>query len=155
MAAMEMILLKDVDNLGYANDVVKVKPGYGRNFLIPQKLAAVANSTNKKILAERLKVRDRKEVSLLAKINEVKEKIQKVSVRIEAKVGTTDKIFGSVTTHQIQEAILTQTGIEIERRKISFVEGAVKVLGNYTAKIDLAKDHTVEIPFEVVAATEA
>ncbi len=155
MAAMELILLKDVDNLGYANDIVKVKPGYGRNFLIPNKLASVSNKTNNKILAERLKVRDRKEVALLAKINDVKANIQNVKIVIEAKVGTTDKIFGSVTTHHIQESILAQTGIDIERRKISIVEGAVKVLGNYTAKIDLAKDHVVEIPFEVIAAPEA
>lgn len=150
MAAMELILLKDVDNLGYSDEIVKVKPGYGRNFLIPQKLGVVANVTNRKLLNERLRVRAKKEEAMLSKINDIKAALEALKIRIEAKAGTTDKIFGSITTHHIAEAIKAQTNFEIERRKISIVEGTVKTLGNYTAKIDLSKDHSVTIPFEVV-----
>lgn len=154
MAAMEIILLKDVDNLGYADDIVKVKPGYGRNFLLPKQLAVSANITNKKILAERLKVKAKKDETMLSKINDIKATLAKLSFKIEAKAGANDKIFGSITTHHIQDAIKANAGYEIERRKISIVEGTVKTLGNYTAKVDLSKDHSVEIPFEVIGVAE-
>jgi large subunit ribosomal protein L9 len=154
MAAMEMILLKDVDNLGYADDIVKVKPGYGRNFLLPKKIAVSSNITNKKILAERLRVKAKKEEAMLSKINDIKASLAKLSFKIEAKAGANEKIFGSITTHHIQDAIKANTGLEIERRKISIVEGVVKNLGAYTAKVDLAKEHSVEIPFEVIGVAE-
>lgn len=154
MALMEVILLKDVDNLGYADDIVKVKPGYGRNFLLPKQMAVSANISNKKILNERLKVKAKKEEAMLAKVNDIKASLATLSLKIQAKAGANDKIFGSITTHHIQDAIKAASGMDIERRKISIVEGAVKALGSYTAKVDLAKEHSVDIPFEVIGVTE-
>jgi large subunit ribosomal protein L9 len=152
MAAMEIILLKDVDHLGYADEVLKVKPGYGRNYLIPQKLAVVANVTNRKLLAERMRLRAKKEEALLSKINDIKAALEKLNIKIQAKAGANDKIFGSVSNHQIADMIKNETGYDIERRKITVVEGTVKSLGSYTAQIDLSKDHSITIPFEVIGA---
>ena len=84
MAAMDIILLKDVDHLGYADEVLKVKPGYGRNYLIPQKLAVVANVTNRKLLAERMRIRAKKEDALLSKINDIKAALEKLDIKIQA-----------------------------------------------------------------------
>lgn len=148
---MEIILKKDVEKLGYADDVVSVKPGYGLNYLIPQGLGVVANDTNRRILAEVLKQKDKKEQKLVAQIGEIKAKLESAKLSIGAKVGTTDKIFGSVTAYHVAEAIKKAVSIEVDRRKIHIVEGEVKTLGTYTAEVGLGRDHKVTVSFEVVA----
>ena len=152
MAAMDIILIKDVENLGYADELVKVKPGYGRNFLIPQKLGVVANESNRKQLAERLKIRAKKEEALLSKIAEIKAAVEKISFQVLAKAGAEGKLFGSNTTHQLAEILKEKSGFDIERRKLSIVEGTVKTLGSYTLRVDLSKEDSVIVPFEVVSS---
>jgi large subunit ribosomal protein L9 len=148
---MDIILIKDVEKLGYADDVVAVRPGYALNYLLPQGLAVVNNTTNQKLLAERVKVREKKESVLLAKIGEIKAKLESTKLTIGSKSGTTGKIFGSVTGYHVAEAIKNLASIEVDRRKITILEGEVKELGNYTAEVGLGKDHKVTIAFEVVA----
>ena len=147
---MEVILIQDVDNLGAANELVKVKNGYARNYLIPFKFAVEASSSNLKVREEKLKVQAKKEAKLLAEIKEVISKLQEGAVKIGAKVGTTGKIFGSVTSVQISRAIREQKGYEIDRRRIQIVD-EVKELGTYKAAIDFGSGNTTEIEFEVVA----
>jgi large subunit ribosomal protein L9 len=148
---MDIILIKDVEKLGYADDLVSVRPGYALNYLLPQGLGVVNNTTNQKLLAERAKVRDKKESVLLAKIGEIKAKLESTKLTIGAKSGTTGKIFGSVTGYHVAEAIKNLANIEVDRRKITIVEGEVKELGSYTAEVGLGKDHKVTVAFEVVA----
>jgi large subunit ribosomal protein L9 len=148
---MDIILIKDVEKLGYADDVVAVRPGYALNYLLPQGLAVVNNTTNQKLLAERVKVREKKESVLLAKIGEIKAKLESTKLTIGSKSGTTGKIFGSVTGYHVAEAIKNLASIEVDRRKITILEGEVKELGNYTAEVGLGKDHKVTVAFEVVA----
>lgn len=146
---MQVILKEDVINLGYKDDVVTVKDGYGRNFLIPQGKAVIASESARKVLAENLKQRAHK----LAKIKEDAEvmaaKLKDVSLTIGAKTSSTGTIFGSVTNIQVAEA-LGKAGFEIER-KIIFIKDAVKEVGNYKAVIKLHKEVSVEVPFEVVS----
>jgi large subunit ribosomal protein L9 len=148
---MDIILIKDVEKLGYADDLVSVRPGFALNYLLPQGMAVVNNTTNQKLLAERVKVREKKESVLLAKIGEIKAKLESTKLTIGAKSGTTGKIFGSVTGYHVAEAIKNLASIEVDRRKITIVEGEVKELGNYTAEVGLGKDHKVTVAFEVVA----
>jgi large subunit ribosomal protein L9 len=148
---MDIILIKDVEKLGYADDLVSVRPGFALNYLLPQGMAVVNNTTNQKLLAERVKVREKKESVLLAKIGEIKAKLESTKLTIGAKSGTTGKIFGSVTGYHVAEAIKNLASIEVDRRKITILEGEVKELGNYTAEVGLGKDHKVTIAFEVVA----
>ena len=148
---MEVILNKYVKNLGGSNDIVAVKPGYARNFLIPRGLAMVANDTNKRIREERLKVKARKEDKMQARYAEISKQLAEATVKVGAKVGSSDKIFGSVTNYQLADAIQNQLGIDIDRKKISIAEGDVKSLGTYTLNIDLHKDHQVQCKLEVVA----
>ncbi|MFK7908752.1 MAG: 50S ribosomal protein L9 [Chitinophagales bacterium] len=147
---MEVILLENVGKLGSRFDTVKVKGGYGRNFLLPNKLAIVANRANKASIAERVRQIQMKENRLFAKIEEVVAKITNATLKIGAKVGTTDKIFGSVTNLQLAEVIKQQTGVDIDRRKITISE-EVKVLGTYTATIDFGKEVKQDVEFEVVS----
>lgn len=147
---MDVILIKDVDNLGAANEVVKVKNGYARNFLIPRKMAVEASPGNRNQLEEKLKQLKKKEDKMLAEINSVIDKLKEAPLKIGAKTGTSGKIFGSVTPLQISRAIREQKGYEIDRRKISIVE-EVKELGNYKAAIDFGNGHAAEVDFEVVA----
>src|ERR1700712_1967711 len=147
---MEIILIQDVDNLGGKNEVVKVKNGYARNFLIPRRLAVEANPSNKKQLEERLKVAKKKEDKMLAQVNSVIAKLAEAPLTIGAKTGTSGKIFGSVTTLQISRAIRDQKGYEIERKRISINE-EVKELGLHKATIDFGNGNNTEIEFEVVA----
>ncbi len=147
---MEIILIKDVDNLGGANEVVKVKNGYARNFLLPNKLAVENNPSNKKQLEERLKQVRKKEEKMLAEINSVIAKLKEGVLKLGAKTGTSGKIFGSVTSLQISRAIREQRGYEIDRRKIT-IPDEVKELGAYKATIDFGSGHSTEIDFEVVA----
>jgi|SRR5690606_4406078 len=146
---MQIILIKDVDNLGAAHELVDVRPGYARNFLIPQKFAVEANSSNKKVLAERQKVLARREEKLLADIAKVADAL-KTPVKIGAKVGESGKIFGSVTAIQLARAIREQRGYEIDRRRITILED-VKEPGTHKAQIDFGKDKVVNLEFEVSA----
>ena len=147
---MEVILIQDVDNLGSANEQVKVKSGYARNYLIPQKFAIEASPSNLKQLEEKLKQLKKKEEKLLAEINQVISKLNESPLRIGAKTGTSGKIFGSVTTVQIARAIRDQKGYEIDRRRIHILE-EVKELGSYKVKIDFGNGNETELSFEVVA----
>ncbi|HMZ46191.1 MAG TPA: 50S ribosomal protein L9 [Chitinophagaceae bacterium] len=147
---MEVILIQDVDNLGGKNELVKVKNGYARNFLIPQKFAVEANSSNLKQLNERLKVAAKKEAALLAEITKVVETLKASPVKITAKTGTSGKIFGSVTSLQIARAIREQKGYEIDRKRIS-INDEIKELGTYKASFDFGNSNTAEIDFEVVS----
>lgn len=147
---MEVILIKDVDNLGSANEKVKVKSGYARNYLIPQKFAIEASPTNLKQLEEKLKQIKKKEAQLLAEINQVIAKLNESAITIGAKTGTSGKIFGSVTTVQIARAIRDQKGYDIDRRRIHILD-EVKELGSHKAKIDFGNGTETELSFEVVA----
>ena len=148
---MELILIKDVEKLGYADDLVNVRPGYGLNFLLPQGYAVVKNDSSLAQRAGRIKSREKKEAKLLEQFNEISSRLQSSTVKIGAKVGTTGKIFGSVSPYHIAEAIKNQLQVEVDRRKIKIVEGEVKQLGNYTAEIVLGASHKVNVTFEVVA----
>ena len=147
---MQVILIQDVNNLGGAHELVTVKDGYGRNYLIPHKFAVEASPSNLKQLEERKKQVAKKEEKLLAEINSVVSVLQSSPLKIGAKTGTSGKIFGSVTSVQIARAIREQKGYEIDRRRIS-IPDEVKELGTYKAKIDFGKGHETEVEFEVVA----
>ncbi|HTN18557.1 MAG TPA: 50S ribosomal protein L9 [Chitinophagaceae bacterium] len=147
---MQIILIKDVDNLGGANELVEVRPGYARNFLIPQKFAIEASSSNLKVLDERRKQIQKKEAKLLAEITKVGEALKASPVKLGAKIGTSGKIFGSVTAIQLARAIREQKGYEIDRRRISIID-EVKEAGTYKAQIDFGKENLLELEFEVVA----
>lgn len=146
---MQVILIQDVDNLGGKNEVVTVKNGYARNYLIPQKFALEASPSNLKQLQEKLKVQAKKEAAMLAEINKVVEVLKASPVKVGAKTGTTGKIFGSVTSLQIARAIRDQKGYEIDRKRISIVD-EVKELGTFKASIDFGNGNVTEIEFEVV-----
>ncbi len=147
---MQVILIQDVDNLGGANELVTVRNGYARNYLIPQKLAVEASPSNLKQLNEKLKVQKKKEDKMLAEINQVIAKLQEGAIKLGAKTGTSGKIFGSVTSLQIARAIREQKGYEIDRRKITIPDD-VKELGQYKATVDFGNGSTTEVEFEVVA----
>ena len=145
---MQVILIKDVDNLGAANEMVTVRPGYARNYLIPQKYAIEASGSNKKVLEERQKQLKKREEKLMAEINQVREVLSSSPLKIGAKTGTSGKIFGSVTSIQLVRAIREQKGYEIDRRRISILD-EVKEVGTYKAQIDFGKDNLVDVEFEV------
>ncbi len=146
---MQVILIQDVDNLGGKNELVSVKNGYARNFLIPQKFAVEASPSNLKQLEEKLKVKAKKEAVMLAEINKVIDVLKSSPVKLTAKTGTSGKIFGAVTSLQLTRAIRDQKGYEIDRKRISVVE-EVKELGAYKASIDFGNGNVTEIDFEVV-----
>lgn len=147
---MEIILLQDVERLGSKDDIVKVKDGYGRNFLIPQKKAIVATTTAKKILAENTKQRAHKEAKLKNEALAIAEKLANKKISIGAKTSSLGKIFGSVNTIQLAEAI-NKKGFEIDRKQILLQEDHIKEVGTYTAKVKLHKEVIIEVEFEVVA----
>lgn len=146
---MEIILKEDVINLGYKNDIVTVKSGYGRNYLIPTGKAVIASPAAKKMLAEELKQRAHKLEKIKKDAEEMAAKLQGVSLTIATKVSATGTIFGSVGSIQIAEE-LAKLGHEIDR-KIIVVKDTVKEVGSYKAVVKLHKEVSVEIPFEVVA----
>lgn len=150
---MKVILKEDIINLGYKDDVVEVKSGYGRNYLIPQRLAVIASPSALKVLAENLKQRAHKIAKLKADAEAVAETLKDVSLTISAKTSPTGTIFGSVTNIQIAEA-LEKLGHNIDR-KIIIVKDNVKEIGKYTAIVKLHKEVSVEIPFEVVPEEKA
>lgn len=147
---MEVILIQDVDNLGAANEVVKVRNGYARNFLLPRHLAVESSPSNRKQLEERMKQFKKKEEKMLAEINNVIAKLKEAPLQLGAKTGTSGKIFGSVTSLQLSRAIREQRGYEIDRRRISMPDD-VKELGSYKANIEFGNGHSTEIDFDVVA----
>ena len=146
---MEIILLEEVQNLGYKDDVVSVKNGYGRNFLIPQGKAILATPSAKKVLAENLKQRAHKLAKIKADAEELAAKINGISLTIGAKTSATGTIFGSVNNIQLAEA-LAKKGFEIDRKTI-VINDNVKELGTYKAIVKLHKEVSAEINFEVVA----
>ena len=149
---MEIILKQDVNKLGYKDEIVKVKDGYAYNYLIPQGYAVVATSSNKKILAENLKQRAFKEEKLRKDAEEYAASLAKVEgLRIAAKASESGKIFGSVNTIQIADAIKAQFGIDVDRKKISIVGDAIKEVGNHKVVVSVYKDIKPEISFEVFA----
>ena len=147
---MEIILLQDVARLGSKDDVITVKNGFGRNFLIPQKMAVIATESAKKVLAENTKQRAHKEAKSKDLALSVAEKLKAVQLVIGAKTSTTGKIFGSVNTIMLAEAINAK-GFDIDRKQIMISDDSVKEVGNYTAKIKLHKEVVVELGFEVVS----
>jgi large subunit ribosomal protein L9 len=147
---MNIILTKDIDTLGQANELVSVKPGYARNFLIPNKMAVEANATNKATMMGKAKYAAKQEAKLLAEIASVTETLKAGAVKVTAKTGTSGKIFGSVTTIQIARAIREQKGYEIDRKRISIID-EVKELGTYKASINFGQAEPTEMEFEVIA----
>ncbi|MDD2438554.1 MAG: 50S ribosomal protein L9 [Massilibacteroides sp.] len=146
---MQVILKEDVVNLGYKDDIVTVKDGYGRNFLIPQGKAVIASVSAKKILAENLKQRAHKLAKIKEDAEELAAKLAGVSLTIGAKTSSTGTIFGSVTNIQIAEA-LEKVGFSVDRKAI-YLKDSVKEVGSYKALLKFHKEVSVEIPFEVVS----
>ena len=146
---MELILKEDVQNLGFKDDLVTVKNGYGRNYLIPNGLATMATVSAKKVLAENLKQRAHKEKKIVDAANKTADAIKQLEIKISAKSGAADKLFGSVTNIDLAEA-LAKEGQEIDKKYISIQGGAIKRTGPYNAQIRLHRDVVVDFPFEVV-----
>lgn len=148
---MEIILKQDVKNLGYKDDVVKVRPGFGRNFLIPKGMAIAADATAKKIHAENVKQRAHKEVKIKEEAEKNAAKLGEMTVKVGAKTGDNGKIFGSITSVQLTEA-LRKLGFEIDRRNVTIEnEETVKTIGTYKAKVRLHKEVVASFSFEVVS----
>lgn len=145
---MQVILKEDVANLGYKDDIVNVKPGYGRNYLIPTGKAVIATESAKKVLAENLRQRAHKLEKIKNDASALAEKLKDVALVISTKVSPTGSIYGSVSNIQIADE-LAKLGYEIDRKSINVED--VKAVGNYVAKVKLHKEVSAEIPFEVVA----
>ena len=148
---MEVILVQDVQNLGFADDLVKVKDGYGRNYLIPQGYAILATPARKKMLAETLKQRAFKAEKIRKEVEFMAGKIEGLTLKILTKASEKGTIFGSVNTIMVANALKEQHDIEIDRRKIILKDDHIKELGNYTAQVQLHKDFKVTIHLEVIA----
>ncbi|EJF11561.1 MULTISPECIES: 50S ribosomal protein L9 [Pontibacter] len=146
---MEVILKDDVKHLGYKNDIVSVKPGYGRNYLIPQGLAVLADKTNRKVLEENMRQAAHKVEKIKNDAQELANNIGDITLEIPTKVGETGKIFGSVTTTQLADALKAK-GHDVDRKRISF-DQEVKTAGEYTATLNLHKEVKHQIRFNVVA----
>lgn len=148
---MEIILKQDVKNLGYKNEIVKVKPGYARNYLIPQGMAILATPSTRKVLAEDIRQQAYKQEKIKKEAAEIATVLEGLSLRIPAKAASTGKIYGSVNNVQIANAIKEAKNIEIDRKQIMIDDDSIKEVGNYKAKVRLHKDVAVEISFEVFA----
>jgi large subunit ribosomal protein L9 len=148
---MEIILKKDVTDLGYAHDVVTVKDGFARNFLIPQGHAVMATEPNKKINAENLRQKSFKEQKTRKEAEIVAKSLENITVKIGAKAAASGKIYGSVNAIQIADALQDQFKIDIDRKKIHIDGEAIKEIGNFTATIKLHKELSVTVNFEVIA----
>jgi large subunit ribosomal protein L9 len=148
---MEIILKKDVTDLGYAHDVVTVKDGFGRNYLIPQGFAILATESNKKMNTETLKQKSYKEQKTRTEAEKLLKSLENITVKIGAKAGATGKIYGSVNAIQIAEAIKEQFNYDIDRKKIHLDGESIKELGSYKATIRLHKEVQASINFEVVS----
>jgi large subunit ribosomal protein L9 len=147
---MNVILKQDMPNLGHKDDIIAVKNGYARNYLIPKGFAINATAQNKKVHEEILRQRAHKEEQLKEAAMELAEKLKEVSLSIGAKTSTKGKIFGSVNTIQIAEALIAK-GFEIERKNISIKEDLIKEIGSYSATVKLHREVLVDIPFEIVS----
>jgi large subunit ribosomal protein L9 len=147
---MDIILKKDIPNLGHKDDIITVKDGYARNFLIPKGMAVNATASVKKMHKEILKQRSHKEEQIKLEAEGIAEKMKDIKLTIGAKTSTKGKIFGSVNTIQLAEA-LKEEGFEIDRKDITIKEELIKEVGSYTATIKLHKEVNVEIPFEIFA----
>ncbi len=145
---MEVILVQDIQGLGYKNDTVTVKPGYGRNYLIPQGYAIIANNANQKRIAENIKQAAHKAQKLQKDAEEIANNIGDLTLEIGTKAGDSGKIFGAITTLQVSEALKAK-GFDIDRKKISF--HPIKELGEYTALIDLHREVKKEVKINVVS----
>jgi len=147
---MEIILLQDVANLGGKDDIVNVKDGFGRNYLIPQKLAILATPSSKKVLAENQKQRAHKEAKLKDEALKLAEGLKTLAIVVGSKVSSTGKIFGSVNNIQVAEA-LKEKGFDIDRKQITIKEDSIKGVGKHSAKVKLHREVVVDLEFEVVA----
>ncbi|MDT8415339.1 MAG: 50S ribosomal protein L9 [Flavobacteriaceae bacterium] len=147
---MELILKQDVENLGFKNDIVSVKNGYGRNFLIPQGFAIMATPSARKVLTETLKQQAFKEQKLIDQANKTAESLKTLEIKLTSKAGGSGKLFGSINNADIAEA-LGKNGHEIEKKYISIPGGTIKTTGQHTASIRLHRSVVVEFPFEVIA----
>jgi large subunit ribosomal protein L9 len=147
---MELILKREVENVGYKDDIVSVKNGYGRNFLIPQGAAVMATVSAKKELAETLKQRAFKEGKVVADANKIADAVKAMEIKIEAKTGDGSKLFGSVSNIDLAAAI-EAAGQTVEKNKINVVGGTVKRIGKYVAKVRLHREVVFDLPFEIIA----
>lgn len=147
---MELILKKDVENLGFTDDLVTVKSGYGRNYLIPQGLAVLATPSAKKVLAENLKQRAHKEAQVIEAAKEQAGKLQDLEIKITAKTGEGDKLFGSVSNADLSAA-LGKEGVEIDKKFISIAGGLIKRVGTYEATIRFHREVVSDFSFDVIA----
>ena len=147
---MELILRQDVEGLGFKDDIVTVKNGYGRNFLIPQGNAILATISAKKVLAENLKQRAFKEQKIIDDATKVADVLKALEIKIASKVGSGDKLFGSVNNINVAEA-LEKEGQSIDKKFITVIGGNVKRLGKYNAVIRLHRAVSVDLPFEVIS----
>lgn len=147
---MQVILITDIANLGHKDDIIDVKPGYGRNYLIPQSFAILATPSAKKVLAENLRQRAHKEAKIKEEASELAQKLEGVKLTIATKTSSTGKIFGSVNSIMIAESLKGQ-GFDIDRKKILVKADAIKEVGSYTATIKLHREVKVDIDFEVVS----
>jgi large subunit ribosomal protein L9 len=148
---MEVILKQDVTNVGYKDDIVTVKNGYGRNYLIPQGLAILATETNKKVVAENKKQKAYKENKVVNEAQTIAKALENITLKIGAKAGTSGKIFGSVNAIQIAHALKEQFNFDFDRKQIEVDGESIKELGTYKAKIKLHKEISADIEFEVFA----
>lgn len=147
---MDIILKQDVDNLGSKHDIVSVRPGYARNFLIPQGMAVAATTSARKVVAEVIKQQSHKAAKALDQARALGTRLESLTLSIGAKAGESGKIFGSVNTIQIAEA-LQRAGLDIDRKQIVLVDEHIKELGNYEAKVKLHREVTSVVKFSVVA----
>lgn len=146
---MELILTKDVEKLGFKDDVVEVKPGYGRNFLIPQGAAILATPSAKKVLEETLKQRAYKEKKQIDEAKEKVEKLNSIEIKLTAKAGSDDKMFGSLSNADLAEA-LAKEGVEIDKKYVSIAGGNIKRLGQYEATLRFHREVVTNFTFDVV-----
>ncbi|MEA3462646.1 MAG: 50S ribosomal protein L9 [Bacteroidota bacterium] len=147
---MNVILKQDMPNLGHKDDIVTVKNGYARNYLIPKGYAVNATAQNKKVHEEILRQRAHKEEQLKEAATQLAEELKKVSLTIGAKTSTKGKIFGSVNTIQIAEALI-EKGFDVERKNISIKDDLIKEIGSYSATVKLHREVLVDIPFEIIS----
>jgi len=147
---MEIILKQDVDNLGYADEIVKVRPGYANNYLIPRGMAVVATESARKMLTETMKQRAHKAAKIKGDAESVAKQLEAMTLKIATKVGDPGKIYGSITALQLAD-VLAQHGVNVDRKKITLDADHIKALGTYTAVVNLHKDVKAKVTFEVVA----
>ena len=150
---MELILKNDVPNLGFKDDIVSVKNGYGRNFLIPQGLAILATTSSRKVLAENIKQREFREKKAIEEAQKLVKKLSKLEIKISAKSGSADKLFGSISSSDLNSE-LANAGFDFDKKIIKVQGGTIKRLGSYSASLRLHRDVIHEISFEVVKSED-